>query len=383
MEWVRRGILDLADAIGNAVRPGELGAVLLVGSFGRGEASIAEGPDGRVKVFSDLDLVVVPKGQGLLDYLEFKVRYGRTLADLAEHGREATGAKHVDIAVKPHDFFRTASPLTIERYEIWAGAKRLLGDVDPRDCWPALDPTLLPLVEGTRLLRNRGGGLVLAGLTLAGGLSRPRWLRNAATEVDKAAIALGDCALLRRGEYVCSYAERLEQAICCNGSNEMEEHVFMWYRKALRRKLHPSALAADAGEVTQDLSSVSALFSHYALQYEEGRLGRRFAGWCEYGSAAARTQTLRRLGRIGLEIIRGYGPATARLRADLSYSLALVGRLVSALDGGDIRPDERSRPNRSAMASKEWMVQADKFVRSWHPDGIAGEILREVKCGSR
>jgi len=72
------------------------------------------------------------------------------------------------LAIKPYFYFAKVRNLKIENYEVRNGHYLLYGKSDPCLAMPEWDAKNLPLFEGTWLLRNRGLGMLIAGLYFIG-----------------------------------------------------------------------------------------------------------------------------------------------------------------------------------------------------------------------
>jgi Type I phosphodiesterase / nucleotide pyrophosphatase len=171
-------------------------AIVLAGSFGRGEGGVVATGAGFAPV-NDLDLIVV-SSDGTVS--------GDALRSLGAGLARQLGCDFVDISVS--DGRWEALPPTIFNYELKYGARVLKGDTALLDRMPAYAAADIPLFEGVQLLFNRTAGLLTG---LAGDDGRERSveeMRYLARQVAKAYLAVGDWHLLVHGAYDASYRVR-------------------------------------------------------------------------------------------------------------------------------------------------------------------------------
>lgn len=176
-------------------------AVVLCGSFGRGEGGMRRNAAGRFVPVNDYDLLVLapdvsPRAREAFDALGTKLA-----ADF--------GTDFVHFSLWP-DLNGARTP-TIANVDLRYGSRVLWGDPELLEELPRFAGADIPPVEGLQLLYNRLGGL-LTGLHWPGRTSGrgsvDGYLLN---QVMKARIALGDWRLLRHGAYDVSYRKRHER----------------------------------------------------------------------------------------------------------------------------------------------------------------------------
>jgi len=128
-------------------------AVVLTGSFARGEGTVLRLADGTLKVLGDAEFfVVVPR---LADAW-------RRRRDLAAWGREMSGRLgargiRLDVEFGPVDvgFFRRRARPSIFVHDLRAHGKVLSGPRDLLDAIPPFEPPAIPREDALRLLLNR------------------------------------------------------------------------------------------------------------------------------------------------------------------------------------------------------------------------------------
>jgi hypothetical protein len=175
----------------------DLKAVLLTGSFGRGEGAMWRNPEGQWLPVNDYDLIVVtPSATN-----QQAVDLGRRLAaDLGIDG--------VDLGVWPSVQDHWASgdvPLFV--YDVRYGTQVLWGDADALAPLAFYSSRQIPLREGLQLLFNRMAGLQTAVMRGRG----PADCRYCWNQVTKAAVAICDWHLLKWGDYAVRTTDKISR----------------------------------------------------------------------------------------------------------------------------------------------------------------------------
>jgi hypothetical protein len=238
----------------------DLEALVLVGSYARGEGGVSETTEG-VRAFNDYDLLcVVPAGA---------MRRARAALPAVAARCEALVGVSVDlwpitaeaIAHAPRTLFWLDAAL--------GGARVLAGTDDVLAPLSGRSVRELPMDEAGRLLANRAAGLALS--RLGGRWASPAlWVRHA----HKAVLACGDALLLGARVYVPGLSARRDAlaAICANDGPHAD--LPMRYADAL-------AFRRDAGRwspphqesLSSWCSSVVTRVSEWHLTFERWRLG--------------------------------------------------------------------------------------------------------------
>jgi hypothetical protein len=278
-------------------------AVLVSGSFGRGEAG-AYVSHGRLHLTSDLDLTVVYRGPGA----SIRAALARPRAQRLEGslGREAVGSR-VDLTTRPALLLNWPAP-TLEYFEVLRSVRVLHGVVRLAPA-AAVRIDDLPPAEFARLLFKRGVGLLLAWVRLAGAARQlPSDLaRNVLTDVDKAVLACGDVWLYRAGQYdhrTRIRAQRLRQLYAARAGPSA--HLREACAAAAIRRLAPepvidttqAALFARWRDAVQEWLTASAAFAQWRADARNSPLTDR-ANWHPLDpvrdTLGALRRTLRRL----------------------------------------------------------------------------------------
>lgn len=172
-------------------------------------------------------------------------------------------------------------PFTLFNYEM-RHAYRLLTGRDPGGLLPPFPHEALPLVEGTRLLLNRG---VLLWGDVARFASCMVPDEDVTARLRKVVLAIGDAVLIANGAYHWSYAGRLSAAACCTDLASIGDgSLGRRYTSALESKLAGDAPATPPAATREQLPAVLGLHEAAYRLVEERRLGRPLGSWTAYAS---------------------------------------------------------------------------------------------------
>jgi hypothetical protein len=176
-------------------------ALVLAGGYGRGEGGVFIDERAAPRLYNDLEFYLFTK-RGLTPALRHWIE------ETENAGRAAFG---IEVEVYPmRASALMAAPSSMFFYDLVTGHVIVHGPRDfltNRSMARFHDPEIIPLHEATRLLFNRGAGLLFAGARLAGidpDFDKGFIQRNHA----KAKLALGDAVLVANGLYRCSCRER-------------------------------------------------------------------------------------------------------------------------------------------------------------------------------
>lgn len=190
------------DAIVARVREsvGTFEAIVLTGSFGRGEGGAYKGSDGSWQPVNDYDLFVVSPHD-----------CRRELSALGGPLAKILGLDFLDLGWTDGKWGNW--PLTVASYDLKHGSQVIAGDQTVLDRLPAYASAGLPIYEAVKLLLNRTAGLLtgLRGEMFTGIPLTPEWRRYLANQIAKAQMALGDSYLIRWAGYDASYRLRRER----------------------------------------------------------------------------------------------------------------------------------------------------------------------------
>jgi len=254
---------DLA-RIGEVVSPYSLAGILL-GGYGRGEGTPFVNPDGTQSPFNDYDLVVI---------VEQLDRPLRQLFRTFEQQLSAELGLPVDLC--PYDKNRLSNcECSLLNYEMKHGHQVLWGDGHILDAMPDYPVGQIPPSEGSRLLLNRGKLLLdikerLAEMKPLTGEERIRFIKY----MQKAWLALGDCALLACGKYDLSYAVKRE-SIASMPEIPDRDAVVAHYIESIQLKERGDYHARLPGtDIEADFQLVNTVYLRFFQWYQAHHTGR-------------------------------------------------------------------------------------------------------------
>ncbi len=319
-----------------------LEALILGGGYGRGEGGLLRSKQGD-RPFNDLDFFLVarrPRQAARWDSAS-------ALADLA-----AEAGIHLDISrpLTRRDLHRLPHSLMwhdlLLGHRVIAGPEGILESAAP----PGLkDP--LPPIEATRLLLNRGAGL-LQSLRIAAGfepLPDPEFLRR---NFWKCALALGDALLILFQRYRPALRERrLEfEALDRKEPRVAALALVPWYRKALAFRMRPG-LACRKEPDSEDLASMARKWEETFLLVEGLRLDRPWDAACAYVSWRGVRETAQHTpAKILRNLLLGLRSARPGWRYPREHLYReLPGLLVH-----------------NGMPRETWNLKGSRFLRTWN-----------------
>jgi hypothetical protein len=257
---------DVEAALGD-----NLVALLLGGGYGRGEGAVLITPDGELP-YNDLDFTLVVKHKGAVPNLKaISDRYAEELGIHVDFSRPLTLQ---DVEKWPHWLMWYD---LVQGHVVLKGAPGILRDHAP----PALRNPL-PLIEATRLLLNRGAGLLWALRVLKGFEKAPDedFVRR---NYYKCALALGDALLMAYGRYTSVYHGRDERFSAVQKDHEAVAafHLEGLYQEALRFKFRPASCPLEGFDEAQ-LNRLATLWGKVFLHLEQLRTGRSWPSLTAY-----------------------------------------------------------------------------------------------------
>ncbi len=209
-------------------RVGEPEAVVLTGSFGRGEGGVYRDANGRYRPVNDYDVIVA-------DHRDLRAK----LAGLGDELAGQLGVDYVDL--NPIDSRWQHLPFTIFTYDLKYGSCVIAGDEGVLDRIPAFASADIPVYEIVRLLFNRTAGLLtgLRGEWLTGKALTPDQQRYLTNQVAKALMALGDWHLLRWKGFDSSYARRRQRFLALAEGAGVDRQLIELIGRAYQFKCQP------------------------------------------------------------------------------------------------------------------------------------------------
>lgn len=310
-------------------RAPQTSAILLTGSFGRGEGTVFSTPGGP-RAINDYDFAVMGASREALEGL------GDSLA------REF-GIDFVDVGPLSSLFYTPY--LTLNDFDIRYGAQVVYGDTALLHTLALPAPAALPAAEGANMLGNRLFGLMLA---VSGWCDMTRdpqqFVRN---QLTKLWIAIADCWLIAVGDYHASYSRRRERfsALYTPFSAKVESHV----DEAFEAKLCGKHLVVPNEITSAPMAAIAELFAHL----EWGGDGSGYKAQLRMAlphHVDPSSQWLEHARRMGLEIVADIEPYEA--------ALALYVACFEMLAIWPRGEERRALHGRAALASA-WNVHDD------------------------
>jgi hypothetical protein len=265
----------------NKLGPKAPEAIVLGGGYGRGEGGIARDGTGRPCFFNDFDYFIfteTPEDPELREALR-----DWEVSESARMGIDVEGK-----CLPRRDLKQT--PGSMMFYDLVSAQTIVEGPSDYFEPYKAMaQPGTIEPIEATRLLWNRGSGLLFARNDLENGGDLSVVHRNQA----KAKLALGDALLTIRGQYRAYVRERQE---ILQGSSDVDPRIAALHAEGVAFKLNPTA-TPERSVLEHEQAELTALWLESFLEVESTRLNIQFtepAGYAAYpGKLFGGTSTLR------------------------------------------------------------------------------------------
>ncbi len=271
----------IAAGVRGLIPRGKLEGLILGGGYGRGEGGVLVTPTGE-RAYNDLEFYVCIRGSRLWN----ERRFGHALHVLGEILTPQAG---VDVEFKitsRREFERAA--VSMFSYDLISGHRWLVGDAGLfTRCAHHREADKIPLSEATRLLMNRGSGLLFA---------RERLEKREFTAADadfvrrnlaKMELALGDAVLVAHGLYHWSVRERHRhlERLARTASPSWLEAVRQRHASGVEFKLYPERSVASREELRTDHAAITALVGEVWLWLESRRLHQPFPSFRAYAES--------------------------------------------------------------------------------------------------
>jgi hypothetical protein len=250
----------------------KLEALMLGGGYGRGEGGVLRTETGD-QPYNDLEFYVFIRGNRWLN----ERRYRNGLHHLAQE-LAATAKVEVEFKIISLDKLRRSSA-SMFYYDLVMGHRWLWGDESQlTDCAHHREALLIPPAEATRLLMNRGSGLLFALEKLQ---QRPFTQADAdfvERNLAKAQLAFGDAVLAAFGQYHWSCRQRHErlQKLATIENLPWLLQARRHHAEGLEFKLHPHRTLASPATLQRQHEELAALGLQIWLWLESHRLGQPF-----------------------------------------------------------------------------------------------------------
>jgi hypothetical protein len=235
-------------------------AIVLGGGYGRGEGGVTKDSAGEPCFFNDLDYFLFTESPNDEELVVAVHEWEK--AESARMGIDVEGK-----CLPKNDLRQTKKSMMF--YDLVAGHTIVSGPEDFLSSYSAwADPKTIAAVEATRLLWNRGTGLLFARLDLA----RNQDLSVVHRNQSKAKLALGDALLTLHGNYR-SFARERHQLL---GQMEgLDERIIKLHASGVAFKLNPTACPT-LKELQHTQEELTELWLDCFLKVESRRLGCKF-----------------------------------------------------------------------------------------------------------
>jgi hypothetical protein len=283
--WLERHLDEICTSVLHGVRQiahGRLEALLLGGGYGRGEGGVLKTPNGH-RPYNDLEFYICLRGIPQLN----RRRFGGKLDHLAE-ALTKNALVDIEFHIISLAQLRRAQP-SMFYYDLVVGHQRLHGDASAfQHCEHHRDARLLPPAEATRLLMNRGTGLLFAKEKLARHILSATDKDFIARNIAKAQLALGDAVLTSCGQYYWSCLERQRRLATLPATirslpwfDELRHH----HALGVEFKLHPYRSITATEVLRHDFHQISELMLQVWLWLESQRLQQNFSSARHYATS--------------------------------------------------------------------------------------------------
>ncbi len=249
-----------------------LEALLLGGGYGRGEGGVLRGA-GADRPYNDMEFYVAVRGNRHLNEALYR-RPLEVLGDILSH----LAGVEVEFKIASLAEWR-AQRVSMFSYDLFAGHRLLWGDESFRaGCSHHFQAALIPLSEASRLVMNRGTGLLLARARLSAARFSCEDADFVRRNIAKAQLACGDAMLTAQGMYHWSCRERhhLLRHIDHPAPWPWHDTLTRHHAEGVAFKLHPDDTPI-AREVLAEWHTEVARLACECWRWLEGRrLGRSF-----------------------------------------------------------------------------------------------------------
>ncbi len=242
-----------------------LKALVLAGGYGRGEGGIFFPPDGsEPTLYNDLEFYLfAPRPPEAL------------LLSLVHEGENRLGIE-IEIKVMSADAFETASP-SMFYYDLLSRHILVAGDRAWLDSLPKTlsDASAIPVVEGSRLLVNRGMSLLRCRRWAAGEIELPAGFCERIAS--KLKLALADATLCAVGKYHWSCVERDRRLPDQKDVPPDWEALMAWHAEGVAFKFHPTSSGLTPADLAEPLNLLRKAWISTFLWIESRRLGHQLS----------------------------------------------------------------------------------------------------------
>lgn len=258
-----------------------LDAVVLGGSYGRGEGGILLNPSGEERPYNDLDLFLFKK-KAFFQKTQFTRKAQKAMVALSHTYQKKLGI-HIDFSRPLSRDEMTKWPHWLMWADLLEGHKILWGSQEMFSLHsPAWKGKPLPFVEATRLLLNRGAGLLEA-MRILYHWQLPPDSDFVRRNYYKCALALGDALLIIHQSYNSSYRKRLQFFLDIHQKDSELANfgLISLYEKALQFKFSPNQHDIPS---KKEIEELSLSWREVFLYVEKKRFQKNWSSLEEYHS---------------------------------------------------------------------------------------------------
>jgi hypothetical protein len=333
-------LLSLADDVERAMGK-NLVALILGGGYGRCEGGVIQ-VNGREMPYNDLDFTLVVATKSAVPWQKLKEigeHFGSEMGIEVDFSRPLTLG---DVQQWPH---------WLMWYDLLNGHVTLKGspDVLTMNAPPSLREPL-PAIEGTRLLLNRGAGLLWA-LRIVSEVAQAPDSDFVRRNYFKCALALGDALLIAYKRFTTKYRGRdaLLEKLELDEPKVMDLALSELYKEALAFKFRPDEVLFQPREES-DLRSMAKKWGSVFLRVEEVRTGRAWSSLDEYvGWKGTRERDQHTPGRLFRNFARNLQEKSLSLR----YPREALYRQLPVLLG------------LTRESCEDWKEESNRFLQVW------------------
>lgn len=267
--------------IGRIIPVHKLEGIVLGGGYGRGEGGVLKTPAGD-QPYNDLEFYIFVRG---LPWLVER-RYTKSLHEFSAGLLPVAGVELEFKIISAAKLRR--SPQNLFYHDLMMGNRWLLGDDNLfAGSEHHRDAEQIPLSEATRLLMNRGSGLLFARDKLEHECFPAADADFVGRNIAKTELALGDAVLIAFGQYHWSCQERGRRLSDLAESEDLPwlDDVRQHHAAGVVFKLQPHQSLHSPEALQAHLGEVSSLALKVWLWLENRRLGCDFQSANDYASS--------------------------------------------------------------------------------------------------
>tara|TARA_B110000902_G_C14294871_1_gene582900 strand:+ start:4625 stop:5851 length:1227 start_codon:yes stop_codon:yes gene_type:complete len=371
-------------------------AIVLFGSFGRGEGGVIV-ENGNVTPVNDFDITIFVKN----NLTQLRKMYSKELEDSAQLLSENIGIKQIDLDLS-HPFTLLFAKMNNANYEMYNGNKILYGYIDIKKIMLKQRHDKIKLVDGANYFLTRGSGLVLAGYSLMKYAESPPKLilENLEIEINKAILAIGDSYLIKKTKYHYLYNQRIKHAqeLSFNDVDNGNE-IKKLYINALHWKLKPSFSSASRKIKIEKLIYTINIFSSYFLWFESKRLNNNFKSWLDYSSQIIILQKVD-LNFVFRKTVLGFLKNPKKFTKnlitnkitfnDFAMKLSIMPLVLFAFNNrihkSNLMLNQANKNLKTFYERDEkndWNSLAEEYLNIFHPNGLLNSIKNNKKLNKK